>query len=341
MGHRANLITLRNGKCSVFYSHWCALTIPSDLFWGPSYAMDFVGVQRQVDDWLDGDWAEGGAVIDLDTRVLLLYGGEEIKFDVPLRRTYLAMLRRVWRGWEVRWANEGIADLADYVGHPRDKVLSSTKDKDVQSCSLVAPYQQDWTSVVGGFRLLDGELRLFPLAGDVDFYLGSGPCIVEESGRSTSLTAVPLDEWIKDDFPIGGFHVDVSAGKLDYWTAPDVPGIPARIASMWPGWVVTWHRDAYEFQQEITAGRIRFPARSTELMQRQIADLLLRDDRTNHIDSLLNAATTLVPDGVANVEINPWALREDRVHLDIRERRRILALALNMAETGNGMGPDV
>jgi len=104
-----------------------SVTLTRDLFWGAEHALAFIRVQRPVDDagWLDDVWAEGGAVLDLDRKHFLLYGGEDVLNDVPLRRVYLEWLGRVWNGWTVRWACEGIADLADYVGYPRDKVLTN------------------------------------------------------------------------------------------------------------------------------------------------------------------------------------------------------------------------
>lgn len=77
MGQRANLILVEGREYQLFYSHWCANTLPRDLFWGPEHAVAFIRIQRAVDDsgWLDEVWAEGGAVVDLDRKHFLLYGG--------------------------------------------------------------------------------------------------------------------------------------------------------------------------------------------------------------------------------------------------------------------------
>ena len=42
-------------------------------------------------------------VVDQDTRQLLLFGGEDIRFDVPLRRVYIELLGKVWKDWRVQW----------------------------------------------------------------------------------------------------------------------------------------------------------------------------------------------------------------------------------------------
>jgi hypothetical protein len=126
MGQRANYVVFENGKYRLFYSHWAANTIDRDLFWGPRAALTFIRQQREMspDDWLDDVWCEGGAVVDLDGRILTFFGGEDVIYEIPLRRLYLRFLSKSWEDWQIRWAHEGIADLADAAGYPRAKVLS-------------------------------------------------------------------------------------------------------------------------------------------------------------------------------------------------------------------------
>src|SRR5258708_37243128 len=104
MGQRSNLLLVENNSYKLFYCHWCANTLPHDVFWGPEYAIPFVTKQRVIDenDWLDEVWAEGGVVIDLSRRVLLVFGGEDILYDIPLRRLYFALLQEIWIEWDVR-----------------------------------------------------------------------------------------------------------------------------------------------------------------------------------------------------------------------------------------------
>ncbi|SEU27944.1 hypothetical protein SAMN03159358_4640 [Paenibacillus sp. NFR01] len=49
MGQRANLIIVKNGAYDLYYSHWCANTLPEDIFWGERYAIPFIEQQRAVD----------------------------------------------------------------------------------------------------------------------------------------------------------------------------------------------------------------------------------------------------------------------------------------------------
>jgi hypothetical protein len=221
VGQRANLILVEGHKYQLFYSHWCANTLPSDLFWGAQHAASFIRIQRAVDHsgWLDDVWAEGGALLDLDRKHFLLYGGEDVLYDVPLRRIYLELLAQVWKGWTVDWAYEGNADLADYVGYPRDQVLSKD-EQEATDGTLAPPEQMDWTDSVVSVRFGDGTVRLYPLAGDVAFYLRSGSKLVENVRPVDGMPRLFLHEWTTE-FPGGGFHLDLSAQRLEFWVARD------------------------------------------------------------------------------------------------------------------------
>jgi hypothetical protein len=327
MGQRANLIIIEDREYSLYYSHWCANTLPKDLFWGVKHAIEFVRCQRKVDEsgWLDDVWGEGAAIIDCDDRVLLLFGGEDLLYDFPLRRVYLDLLRCVWDEWEIRWAHEGIAEIADYVGYPRMNVLS--REFEELTADLAPPAERDWTEIVGSFRLADGNLRLYPLSSDLDRYLLSGERIVAECDRQSGAEWLPLDEWMESDFPKGGFHIDTTAKTLEYWAANDIPGIPDRVVAAWEGWKVTWHRDNYEFQLKVTDRKLRFPTRSMQQLQDRVKDILLAESGRSPVEILLELAEEGREKG-EEVTISEWALRDDRLELNIVDRQRIVDLAM-------------
>lgn len=323
MGQRANLIIVENGAHRLFYSHWCANTLPHDLFWGPDHATAFIRIQREVDEsgWLDEIWAEGGAVVDLDRRVLLLYGGEDVLYDIPMRRVYLDLLRRVWTRWEVRWAFEGIADLAEYVGFPRDRVLSERAVS--PACTLEPPEERSWVDTVASIRTRSEQIRLYPLPGTVDDYLYCGlnllDCCQTESGEAE----LSLDEWT-DSFPTGGVHIDGITRTIEFWIACDAPDVERRVTQRWLGWNVQWRRDHYEFHLNVTQGRLRFPIPSRRRLESQIKEMLLHETSGSSVDLIARAIGTEAGD-VEKVQINPWALRDDRLEIPVDDRRRILS----------------
>lgn len=323
MGQRANLILVEGGEYRLFHSHWCANTLPRDLFWGPGHAVTFIRIQRAVDHsgWLDEDWAEGGALLDLDRKHFLLYGGEDVLYDVPLRRIYLELLAQVWKGWTVRWAHEGIADLADYVGYPRDAILGQG-DQDRTDGKLTPPAQKDWTDLVASARFDDDTVRLYPLAGDVTSHLSSGSGLVDNLRPTDGLPRLLLDEWTKG-FPGGGFHLDLLAQRLEFWVARDAPAIRNRVARVWPGWDTQWHLDHYERQLERAEGLLRFPLPDRQSLLDRCRGMLLWERGSSPVDTVRMLADRDREQGRA-VQVNPWALRDDRLELSKEKRMAVL-----------------
>jgi hypothetical protein len=164
MGQRANLLIVSGGSYEMYYTHHRANTLDHDLFWGPDYAVGFIRAQRPVDrsQWLDDVWAEGGAVMDLDRRVLLWFGGEDVMYEVVLRRVHLELMAHLWPGWSVRWADGGVADMADYVGHPRSAVLSERTEPATESRAAVVDVLRegnpDWSETIASIRFASGAV---------------------------------------------------------------------------------------------------------------------------------------------------------------------------------------
>lgn len=125
MGSRANAVVVQNGTYRVYYAHWAAQFMDSLMFWGPEHTLAEISeweddVETFLDPndapWLDNVWAEGGCCIDLDTRHLILYGGEDIECDMLWLETYLRLLPNTWRGWTAEWSWGELAQIARYVG---------------------------------------------------------------------------------------------------------------------------------------------------------------------------------------------------------------------------------
>ncbi len=315
MGQRANLVLVREEGFDLYYTHWAANTLPNDLFWGPSHAVRFIEAQRgreQGAEWLDEVWAEGGAVLDPGRRVLLLYGGEDVLHDVPRRRVHLELMRERWSGWDLGWAHEGIADLAEYVGVPRETGLvpSDAVEPD-WTYELTPPKDRSWTSAV--VSVLDGvgQLRLLPTDDRLEDAV-TDPRFLPKALSAAGPDRCDLGDWTSS-FPGSGAHVDVRRRRLELWNAPDKPDVIARATRALPeGWTFAWHRDRFEAQLESTDGALAFPAfDDAELVDRCRRSLL-----TPHrpID-VLGIMGRVAGEG-SKVEVNPYALRDDRPAVD-------------------------
>jgi hypothetical protein len=207
--------------------------------------------------WLNDTWAEGGAVIDLDRQTLILYGGEDLNSHIPMRRLYLQLLQEVWDGWDVRWANLGILDMADYVGLPRNRVIDGQR-----STLQFYVAERRFTAAIGSILLEDHTLRLFPLEG-ATLHLAVGPALIEAMRDHPGYTHLPLAEW-GTGFPLDGFHVDVQERLVEYWTACAAFDPETYIVPFWPGWRVTWLGDNYEVHLARLGDRVSSPTWSTE-----------------------------------------------------------------------------
>jgi hypothetical protein len=322
MGQRANLILVEGEDYELYYCHWCANGLDRDLFWGPEHAVSFIRQQKRMGEegWLDDIWAEGGAVVDPGKKVLLLFGGESVRFDVPLRRIYMELLRAVWNGREVRWAYEGIADLADYVGYPRERVLS--KEVEDPFTDLDLPEKRDWTDTMGSVAFEEGALRFFPLQAEAPNYLFSGLPLTDIARKERGVERFDLDEWTPESLT-SGFHIDVSRRSVEFWTASEQPGIEARLKRCWPGWDVLWHQDRFEFQIERAGGLLRLPVKPRAEMEERVRRILLAEDGWSPSDTLTAFLEQHAsPEG--KVEFNPLMFQYDRLSLPLPERERIL-----------------
>ncbi len=315
MGQRANLIIVGDGGYDLFYSHWAANRLDKDLFWGPAHALAFVRAQRsraEGAEWLDEKWAEGGAVIDTVRSRLLWWGGEDALYDVPRRRILFRLMERTWRGWHVEWAYEGIADLARYVGYPRDRVLLPPS-----RCapSLAAPKQIAWTDCVISARRANG-LVLFPTPGDVADLAVSDEFV---SRLETTQGFETLDLRQSQSLPVSGAHIDLLRREITVWSARTAPDATARLAAANPGWRVQWERDRFESQLELCDGKLTFPSPDRDQLVREIREQMLGPE-----SAPVDVASVAAAIGSGrDVTIAPEAFRDDRLPVGLAERKRI------------------
>lgn len=327
MGQRANLVIVQNGVYELYYSHWHANTLPDDLFWGPEHAAAFIAMQqrREADGWLDDVWAEGGAVMDLDTRTLLLYGGEDLCYDLPLRRVYMELLRYTWPSWTLRWAYEGIAEMAAFVGYPVQAVLNP-RERGTEIPDFRPPEQQNWIDLIGSIRYADGQIRLFPMEARIGDVLDAGPAVL--AGADPLIGAdrfAPIEAM--ETFPTAGFHLDVPQRRLDYWHADDLPGGLDRFRQAWTGWEIADHQGEYEVQLRLAEGRLELPALKQEVLLKKLERSLVTTSSSNPADSIRFLTERLAKDG-KNVQVNPNALRYDQKELTEEMKRAIWEDAL-------------
>ncbi|HYF62300.1 MAG TPA: hypothetical protein VD886_05755, partial [Herpetosiphonaceae bacterium] len=257
-------------------------------------------------------------------RTLIIYGGEDLYYDIPLRRLYLALLRQVWQGWEIHWAEKGIVEMAEYVDFPRDEVIGTPLNTS-SWLSLDEPKQRDWVDIVGSLRLEDGSLRLFPLPGRVTERLRCGPELVELARATPGLETLDLVEW-GSSFPRGGFHLDPAARLLLCWSSSEHM-IEDIAREHWPGWEVRWLRGSYEEHQRLLGERLRLPHRPLAELIADVQSHLLADesDPTDIIRFVIKESERADQE----ISVNPLALQYDPQHVSHELKAAIWARALH------------
>lgn len=158
MGNRANLVIVEGGDWQLHYAHWAGCRMLDGLAFGPEHALRYIRAHRLCpkNQWTDPLWADGGAVVDVDSRRLLFFG-DELMTTMPERRAMLDVLKLTWPDYTVEWAYGGTDEIAAYVGAEqrwhlgRDGQLSKLVRGRAGLCQVV--------SVVG----FDRQVRLWPL----------------------------------------------------------------------------------------------------------------------------------------------------------------------------------
>ena len=224
MGNRANIVVVEHHDWQLYYSHWAGCRILDALIGGPDLALRYARSLRPCtkSEWVDPAWADGGAVIDLDRRRLLFFG-DELMVEMPLRRALLTVLAELWPGYEVGWAYDGTIELAGYVGAPlreyawdKRPTVRLARDRNAL-CHLV--------SVVNAA----GDLRMWPLWWHLS-KAWLGPELLD------ALPGRGVRRLVLNKIPEGGTHIDMNRKTVGAWQTADTMGIFQALPDLWTGW---------------------------------------------------------------------------------------------------------
>ena len=239
MGSRASYIIKKNNSYDIYYHHWGAQRIPEDLFFGPEPSLTFITSLEKKDEILDDLWGEGAVYLDLDTRKLLLFGGQSILWSNSLKRLYMALLRRSWRGWSVFWAKHEMYDFAQIIQYPLEKVLTSDFPYDepvaIQDIETSSEYDGAVTTIKKNNSLQHYEMDL-----RADDLLLLGPSKLFQAFESLEHGTMKPEtrEHEYDSF----LFIDADGQQLFYDNEFERDFRQERmIVNMWPGWSVTEH----------------------------------------------------------------------------------------------------
>lgn len=321
MGHRANYLLLEPQGSRLFYSHWAAKNVETDLFWGSEQAERFILAQTPCQEWLDDVWCEGGAVLDKVERELVVFGGIDILYDVYRRSVWLTLIAPFWEGWNVRWAARGVVDLAEKAGLSPDRVLAPGSDSRRPVEIVASPAEEDpwWDTLV----TLDGRHYTLTTAGED--VLAMGPGLVPR------LRAINDPPRTGRHPPRAGLQIETASRTLRYWDANGPCLLDEMVVRSWPGWdVARQDDDCFGHLASLTG----FQPESEETQLERILALLREAPRR----SASGLVSTLVEKKLVGdrVEVDPRALVENRCEPDEASRSAGVARALRAYWEGPG-----
>ncbi|HEX6443956.1 MAG TPA: hypothetical protein VF053_02630 [Streptosporangiales bacterium] len=234
MGNRANYVLVADGDWTLHYSHWGAVGLEFDLLPGPAAATRYIRAQEVVppdrSGWLNDLWCEGGALLDLDRHVGLVFW---LRSDPAERAAALAVLGRTWPGRRVDWAYGGLADLAEYVGVDPETVRCRHEP--------IAPQASETGQVTCLVTVTDpAGTRGYGLVGTgIEDIARLGPGVRTQLPDDALLDACPTT-------PMRGCHLDYTTRRAGAWTTEACVEPIERACADWAGWRWEWWEDDYE-----------------------------------------------------------------------------------------------
>ena len=333
MGQRANLIILEKGIYTLYYDHWAANSLDSYLFWGPDRAVSYFRSHEKSgeDYWLDTVWCEGGAVIDLDKKVLLFFGGEDIYYDVLLRRMYLKLMVYMWPGYEIRWAYNGILDLADYV-HYQGADLNDQDTAYTKDMAWVNRLDDHDAKDLEGILSIkkDGKVTLHPFYGydACEHLLLAGEGVLHEAEKRVGLAQFVFPNASPEEGTqfVAGIHIDSPSKTLFFWRGAPQSTIIDKLTGLWPGWAIIDLKDDFEEQEALTDGLLTFTLASEKQLLAQLRRIVCAPYSKG--DAFVDELTATISQAADVVEVNPLIHATNLFDLSSQSRQLLFSEAV-------------
>lgn len=326
MGQRANLVLTDEKDYQLFYCHWCANSITQNVFWGPQSTIAYIQQQRSVPktEWLDDVWAEGGVVVDVSQRHMLIYGGEDILWDLPLRRLYMALMDEVWQGWSIEWAHQGIVDMAAYLSLDLALVRSRNWAEDIRVPTFELKDSRHGYLTFGSIRTQDNQLSVYPFRNRLLDFLALGSQLLPR------MKALPLGHektiFGENNFPSGGFHIDEQSKRIFYWSIFE-PDHADELRQLWEGWNIESLQDRFEEHFRVTSEYVLFNSKTIDEHIKELENLLVRNPHASGANTLQKIIDDETSKG-KDIQVNPYAMRDDPLKLDLAIKKAIFDRAV-------------
>lgn len=250
----------------MFWSRWGGQRIIADLLIGPAGATTAIRTANGCQPPTNGDNAaalmwngpdpsqdllsdsacQGAALIDYDQRVLLAYQWHDsyVSFAEGCARLVAA-----WPGWQVRWAFDGVGDLAAYLGRDRSTVRSEeslTGQPGYGRCPFCGSGtcgEFDSYDCVLSVRRADGAIELYRGSAHLNEMVAPHRFLFEDLPAGFASLNCPV-------LPRSGVHLDYGTRTAGVWTIEALEGFLDRPHAYWPGW--QWHLWGADIREQVT-----------------------------------------------------------------------------------------
>lgn len=255
MGCRANFVIVDNKKTIIYYCHDGGYHAPEIVAKGLEYCEKYFQELQESDSLMDIVWAEGGILIDKDKKNVLLFGGEDPQWTPALQRIYCQKVVNIWQGWNVQWCEQGIVDMAVYLGLMEERIYNTDKIK------VEFDYRHDieWSDTFDENRTQDDVITIIDNGVISDYKLDYGLDGID----ICILKGKILKDIIPDDLKIRKWQNEAETTScllLDYdskklfvcWGIDRDDRFLRLIEELWNGWKVIRQNQGLVFHFDYT-----------------------------------------------------------------------------------------
>lgn len=261
MGQRANYIVKNGDELTIFYNHWRAICIASDLYLGEKRFLAFVKNCQPHEEILTYPWIEGCVVVDMNTKSLSFWSYDCFQ-ETSVVDHYLVQLSEKWPGWKLTILKNRMYDVEKILAidctsareiqpierPAKEEVLADKVE--VWPCALVIIKQGSSL-----FVTKTGELNAEKIIGYgqeiIPLLQTKIPCDLPKEGKQDTLICVLIDPENKT-----------------IMMNEHIAGLAATCGERWPGYTIT--TGDYGYIETLRLGNI------------PTAHLLLSEDEVKH-----------------------------------------------------------
>lgn len=147
MGQRANYIIKQGDQLTIYYNHWRANLISSDLYIGEKRFLEFVNSCTPDKELIEEPWIEGCVIIDLSANHLYFWSFEFTK-DTSVVAYYILELKKKWKGWKVEVLKNRMYDAEKILGIDYISKQELQEPRKLKKAEVLNDNIEEWETAV-------------------------------------------------------------------------------------------------------------------------------------------------------------------------------------------------